>query len=307
MDSDDLITETCSVLNDHVTIITQFPQNFNYEVIHIIAMVMSAILSVTTVCLNVSTVITIWKTSVLKEKPSNFAIMVQSTVDLVHGTLVMPLFTYLMIGEVTGEASCYMTYVCKKLASLIFLFSLTAFCMMNHERYMGICYPIIHRTRMTKLFLLKFVAVGTTLQILGLGLALYFNQITRLILGSSAIIFLAHTAFVYTRIGRVIISKGRVNKDRQTANSRSKLMRYLREIKATKTCFIVVLCCIASNLPPIVTFTGMIGITSVVTGEILKRCFAVLLMLNSSLNSIIFFWGNKKLRIYAKTQCKARM
>ena len=55
---------------------------------------------------------------------------------------------------------------------LLYFFSLTIhMCfMMNHERYMGICYPLIHRARMTKRFLLKYVAVGATLQILGLGL-----------------------------------------------------------------------------------------------------------------------------------------
>ena len=79
-----------------------------------------------------------------------------------------------------------------------------------------------------------------------------------------------------------------------------KLMRYLRNIKATKTCFIIVLCCIACNLPGILTFSGMISMKFVAEAVILRRCFYVLIMFNSSLNSILLFWRDKKLRINAK-------
>ena len=300
MGSNDFITETCDVLNDDVKIVTQIPQTSKYKTIYTIAIVMCAILTVTTVCLNACTVITIRKTRILKDKLPNFTIMIQSAIDLLHGALAMPMFTYVMVTEATGTGNCYVMYVCKKLASLIFLVSLSTFSMMNHERYMGICYPLVHRARMTKRFLLKYVAVGATLQTLGLSLTLYYNHISYIVLGSSSLIFLAHTIFVYIRIGCVILSKAQVNENRRTASERSKLMRYLSDIKATKTCFIIVFCCIACNLPGILTFSGMISMKSIAEAVILRRCFYVLIMFNSSLNSILLFWRDKKLRIYAK-------
>ena len=117
---------------------------------------MCAILTVTAVCLNACTVITIRKTRILKDKLLNFTIMVQSAIDLLHGTLAMPMFTYVIVTDVTGTGNCYVMYVCNKRASLIFFLTHYTFFMMNHERYMGICYPLIHRARMTKEPVIKY-------------------------------------------------------------------------------------------------------------------------------------------------------
>ena len=130
---DKILVKSCNILENYIGIVAKFPTKSDKFIYAIIAGI-SAILTCTAIYLNACTVITIWKTSILREKLSNFTIMMQSAVDLLHGLLVMPLFTYLMFSEVTETASCLATYyVCKKLTTLIFLFSITVFSALNHS------------------------------------------------------------------------------------------------------------------------------------------------------------------------------
>ena len=307
MNSSDIVfVKSCNILNDLINIINKFPEKSDKVTWAVITMI-CVILIFTTICLNACTVITIWKTPVLREKLSNFTIMMQSSIDLLHGLLLMPIFTYLMLSEITGTGNCLVTYIYKKVASLIFLFSFTTFSALNHERYMGICHTMFHRTQVRKSHLLKYVVVVCLLQSLALGFSFYnYQHITRLVLGFSCFAFLAHTIFVYAKIARAIQIKVCVQENGQGSSKRRKLMQYLSEIKAAKTCFFIVTCCILCNLPVIITVTDMVGNKFTFKTLLLRKCFTILFMLNSSLNSVILFWRNKKLRIYAKTpiNCK---
>ena len=295
-----VFVKTCHILDDFVNQINKFPETSDKD-FFIILTVISLMLTFTAIALNACTVLTILKTAVLREKLSNFTIMMQSTIDLINGTFSMPLFTFVMVSEITETGNCLVTYVYKKLASLMFLFSLTTFSALSHERYMGICQPIFHRTRVQKSHLLKYVVVVCSLQSLAIGLSLYYGDIMRFINGFSSITFLGHTTFVYAKISRAVQIKFRVKESQQGINVRHNLVQYLREIKKTKTCFLIVACCILCNLPAIITFSGMAEMNSRFKTLLLKKCFTLLVMLNSSLNSVILFWRNKKLRVYAKT------
>ena len=294
-----VFVKSCHILDDLVNQINKFPETSDKNVF-IILTVISAMLTFTAIALNACTVFTILKTTVLREKLSNFTIMMQSTIDLINGTFLMPLFTYVMVSEITETANCLVTYFLRKLASLMFLFSLTTFSALSHERYMGICQPIFHRTRVKKSHLLKYVVVVCSLQSLAIGLSLYYGDIIRFINGFSSISFLGHTIFVYVKISRAVQIRVRVKEIQQGTNVRRKLVQYLREIKETKTCFLIVACCILCNLPAIILFSGWAEMNSIFKTLLLKKCSTLLIMLNSSLNSVILFWRNQKLRVYAK-------
>ena len=301
MGSDDVtFINTCNILDDNVDVITKFPATSDQYISATIAGT-CAMLTCTAIYLNACTVITIWKTPILSDKISNFTIMMQSTIDFLRGLFVMPLFTYLMLSEVTGRGSCLVAYVCKKLASLIFLFSVTTFSALNYERYTSICHPIFHRTKIKKRHLLNYVVAVCTLQSLTLSSTFYYSRVMRSVLGVFCLTFLAHTVFSYAKIARAIQIKVRVNENRRVGSERRKLMQYLSEIKAAKTCFLLVICCILCNLPAIVTFSFLVEVKSSFETLLLRKCFTVLVILNSSLNSLILFWRNKKLRVYMKT------
>ena len=155
---------TCNISNDGANIIISFPPGSGLKIFCITLAVICAIISITTIYLNACAVITIWTTNALRKNMSNFTIMMQSSVDFLNGVIVMPALTYTMISEITGTPNCIVTYVCKKLGSLAFMFSITTFSAMNYERYVGICHPLLHRTRVTEKKLCKYVSVVSTLQ-----------------------------------------------------------------------------------------------------------------------------------------------
>ena len=293
--------KSCHILDTNLASkVNKFPETSDKNVF-IMLTVISVMLTFTTIALNACTVFTILKTTVLREKLSNFTIMMQSTIDLLSGTFFMPLFTYVMVSEITETANCLVTHFLRKLAALMFLLSCTTFSALSHERYMGICQPIFHRTRVKKSHLLKYVVVVCSLQSLAIGLSLYYDDIMRVINGFSCITFLGHTIFVYAKISRAVRTKVRVKESQQGTSVRRKLVQYLHEIKKTKTCFLIVACCILCNLPAIILFTGWVEMNLSFKTLLLKKCFTLLVMLNSTLNSVILFWRNKKLRVYAKT------
>ena len=297
---EDFTFKTCNVLDEPLIVITHFPATSD-AAFHITLTAICVILTFTGICLNACTVLTIWKTPILKEKLSNFIIMMQSTIDLLIATLVIPLFTYLLLSEITGSGICLLFYIQTRIGSLMFMASLTTFSALNYERYMGICHPVYHRCRMKKSHLLNYVVAMFALEILVVSSNIYLKgKVTRYVMGLLCIAFLAHTIFVYGKAARVIQIKFRVSANQRGSNGRSKSMQYFREIKATKSCFLVVICCIICNLPVILTVSKIINIDSVSTNAILSRWFIALAMLNSSLNSIILFWKNKRLRIHAK-------
>ena len=227
--------------------------------------------------------------------------MMQSTIDLVIATLVIPLFTFLLLSEITGSSICLLFYIQTRIGSLMFMASLTTFSALNHERYMGICHPTYHRCRMKKRHLLIYVVAMFTLEILAVGSNIYYKgKITRYVIGLPCIAFLAPTIFVYAKAAHIIQIKFRVSENQRGSNGRNKSMQYFSEIKATKSCFMIVICCIICNLPVILTDSKIISIDSVFTNAILSRWLIALAMLNTSLNSIILFWRNKRLRIHAK-------
>ena len=202
-------SKSCTILNVQVDLIIHLPCSSGYQAIYIVAIILSAILTVSAISLNSCTVLTIWKTNVLKAKLSNFTIMLLSFIDLLHGALVMPLFTYYLLSELTGSPSCIVNFVLKNLASLVSLFSITTFSMMNHERYMGICHPLTHRTQMTKRRILKNTIIVCFLQTLVFGLRYVYTCILRFLIGSTCLAFLGHTVFVYAKIARIVQIKVR--------------------------------------------------------------------------------------------------
>ena len=301
--------KTFKVLDEVAYTIILFPPAPGYKIFYITLAVICAITTLTTIYLNACAVVTIWTTTALREKIPNFTIMMQSAVDLLNGLFVMPFFSYSIISEISALSSCLQMYVCKKMAVLVFFFSITTFSAMSYERYMGICHPFLHRTQVTKKKLFKYVIVAFTWQILAVGLTVSFPGVMRPLLAFVCLVFFVHTAFVYINIARAIRVKVSPNSNVQNIEERSKLKQYLLGIKGAKTCFLIIICCIGCYLPSVLLLSGMISPKTIFVKVILIRSFGVLTMLNSTLNSVILFWRDKKLRINAKSlpKCNTRL
>lgn len=102
----------------------------------------------------------------------------------------------------------------------------------------------------------------------------------------------------YSYMQRLLVF--RVPEYQSGSNAWKEQINAIFEWEKSKSCFIIVICCIICNLPVILTVSKIINIDSVSTNAILSRWLIALAMLNTSLNSIILFWRNKRLRIHAK-------
>ncbi len=309
--------KTCYVLDDQAEIIITFPTDESI-MIHIFALIFVIFLFFTTVCLNGITVFTIWRSRVLREKSSNFTIMLQSIVDFGNGATVMPLFIVHWASEVAGHPSCVTIYILKKFAILMFFYTLTTLSVVNFDRYMGVLHPFVHRHLVTNERLLAYVVTACTIQTIIHAFSLTHNEIARPIMIATAILFISITVFVYLKIFLKIRETNRVGMDLVAANggssktnpprsnvaaslskTRSEKANFLKELKAAKSSFLVVICCLVCCVPGTLSF-GPLNLKSSFEAIALKIGFAVLAMLNSSLNNVIYFWCNNALRKHGK-------
>jgi hypothetical protein len=90
---------TCYILNDIIEVIIKFPSTLSV-IPYIVALVVNVTLVFTTIFLNGVTVATIWNSSMLKERVSNFTILIQSVVDLANGIFFMVLSSVLLVGDI---------------------------------------------------------------------------------------------------------------------------------------------------------------------------------------------------------------
>ena len=318
------IVRTCYILDGQAAIVISFPTNESI-LVHIFALIVVIILVFTTVFLNGVAILTIWRSRILKEKTSNFTIMLQSIADFGNGAMVMPLIIYRWASEVAGSPSCVAVYVFKKLAMLVFFYTLTTLSAMNFDRYMAILHPLVHRNLVTNERLLTYVVAACTIQTIIYALNLTHSEIVRPVIITATILFILITVFVYLKIflriraatnrsGMISVEEnleGRMNPSRSNdskklSEDRSRKANFLKELKAAKSSFLVVICCLVCYVPATLSF-GPLNQKSSFEAIAVKVWFVVLAMLNSSLNSVIYFWLNNKLRKLGKDLIKSTL
>jgi hypothetical protein len=102
---------------------------------------------------------------------------------------------------------------------------------------------------------------------------------TRPFFVTNLLLFLAFTAFVYTRIFRCIIKKSRFSPGQQVVHvaERTNLSikrRLLKEFKIAKSCFLVVVTSIVCFLPSLILF-GVLSLETNFLVHTLKNCMVI--------------------------------
>ncbi|CAB4007446.1 histamine H2 receptor-like [Paramuricea clavata] len=313
----------CYVMDDEAQVLTSFPTNESI-LVHIFALILIIILTFTTISLNGVTVFTIWRSRILRQKSSNFTILLQSVVDFANGVFIMPLITFHWASEAAGSPSCVAAYVVKKSAMLMTFYTLITLSVMNFDRYMGVLHPFVHRRVVTNERLLAYVIAVCTIQTVIYGFSVTHNKIMRPILVATTTLFIFTTVFVYFKIFLSIRSRNRVGvilvgkniesdairlsrrdvSEKTSAENRSGKAEFLKELKAAKSSFLVVMCCLVCYVPGTLSF-GPLNLMSSFLAVALKVWFVLLAMLNSTMNSIIYFWMNNMLRKLGKDMVKS--
>ncbi len=257
----------------------------------------NGILILSTTFLNLLSVITIRKSSQLKNKLCYFVILLQSVVDLVVGVSSIPLFIVYLAAPLLGIRNCLAIVVLIESAIVAPALSSLTLNAITAERFVGVLYPFAYETRLTKERILIYVSISS---LFSLAVIILSTHIPRVLIYSVCITFPAYlifTVYAYTRIYLVVRKLDRSQKKvADIAQQRNTKRRLLREIKHAKSCFIVVLCFVVCLLP---TALGPIFVNHLAKGvqyASYGTWTITLHFLNSNFNSVIFFWNKPMLR-----------
>ena len=269
----------------------------------IAAVVVNIVLAIAGTILNSFVLFIFWKSPKLRSKLSSFAIMLLCSIDLGVGTFVHPLFALKSITMLDSPKCLYiMAYIIA-----IFFFSWISACtlsIINIERYFAIIHPFLHRIHFTKRrFLLTWVFF-LFFAISIIACRVYFTFVAEVITVTLCIIVIFTSLFTYIAIF-VVARKRMLNINEVHSNSdqesRRNLMVFLiRELKIAKTYVLIVSLCFLCYLPTVVvSCVESILNLSVKTSDSLVNAFDwgnTFITLNSTLNCLIFFWGNREMR-----------
>jgi hypothetical protein len=289
---------SCEILGKSNFVIIKLPSE-KYVINYILSITFNGILLLPTVLLNAVAILTILRSSQLNSKPCYFIILVQSVIDLAVGIFSIPLLIFFLASGIGGTTNCVaVTFAFKSilLPAMISSINLSA---MTMERYVAILHPFAYSTKVTKKRLMIFVACGSVVAISLFVLFFYEHRLYHICGTILAMLVFAFTAFAYSKIYLVVRKLSRSPNrphDPTAGENTTKLKVFLGEIKHAKSCFMVVVCFgVLCFLP------GAIMLPLFPTHEIFER-HAILAwiftfsILNSSANSIIFFWTKNMLR-----------
>ena len=275
-------------------IIQHFPSD-KYIINQIIFCVFNCLLIIPTLLLNVASVLTILKCSQLRAKICYFQVLIQSSIDIGVGAISLPLYTFVRANELLGSANCASTFASETIAYIMFALSVTSLSILTIERYMSVLYPFTHRLHLTKRAILVLNFCGAVPIIISPTLVIASNKIVGIVSAAFVTIIVVFNTFAYTRIF-LAVRGNKVGDSSAEKISPSNLegKRKLREQKLAKSCALVVAVTYLCYIPSIVCYQYFKD--DPVNFRVSHSWSMTVYALNSSLNSILFFWRRPLLR-----------
>ena len=306
----DQYVQRCFVLEGTSDTVIQFPSNA-YAKNQIIVCVINSLLIITTVFLNGIAILTIHRCIKLKEKMCYFLVALQSGIDLLTGTVSIPLFTSVLASELTGSANCVANFILSTVAFIPMTLSSVMLCGLSLERYMGILHPVLHRTQMTRKRFLGYLGLATVLVVM-MFTSVVYSTLYYIFCAVNICICLTLITFVYTKIFLTARRRCRVETRpghgmlNLNPTRKKRKEDFMKEIKLAKSCFIVLIAFMVCFTP--VSIISVLSVTvsreMVPKFRLFQSWCITLALFNHSLNSIIFFWTRPILKIEAKKVLK---
>lgn len=262
----------------------------------------TVLVTILTISLNSVTVLAYWKSTQLRRNMTNFLILILSLNDLAVGLFVGPLYVLLLAREITlNRATDVINYL--NLGSLLLFtgISFETMIVMNCERYLGIVHPILHKTKVTKERLLQcLLAVWFVGGAQALLLFYYTDSFVKL-KTVEVIFYMILLVYMYVKIYLTAKQSRNIGRSRskncRVHNEEAPYFKHkslLQNLKLAKSCFLVVISSYVCFLPACI-IAGVIDSRNEVV-YMVQMWSETLLLLNSSLNSVLFFWRNNCLR-----------
>ena len=263
---------------------------------------LNVIFMVAGIFLNTVTIISLRKLSKLRKKLCDFTILLLSCFDLAVVTITHPVIILSTIFWSNKDCSERREQVKIYICILPHAFSMVALLTLNIERFLGLTFPIFHRTSVTKKKLLTLQAFLTIL--LSGQIVLFLNNLKILShVFVTADLFVLLSLFIYFNYKMFIIAKSKFrNKDVAPATAMSRDEgRKLRMLnfKTILTCSLAVACFFICSSPQIIfSALRLTSETPLYDRQVvLFNLWALTFVsMNSTFNCLIFFWKNSILR-----------
>ena len=257
--------------------------------------VVNIIFTFSGIVLNTLAIISFWKSSQLRKKLCHFMIIVLSCFDLLavvtnHSGMLVYIICWLRgicTSSFTERMGIYLD-----ISGTFLTFSHLALLVMSTERYLAVYYPIFHRTSVTRRRLLTLLAILlipiTVIHIISRnGLAVIASVILLLI---SLALFLL--PFIFFNLKLFIIAR-KVHRERAASPEK----RTTVNLQNISIALWVVACLMLLYIPTSFNIAFNLAEKSANTIRLSYIWSYTCITMNCSLNSLIFFWKNKVLRI----------
>ena len=262
--------------------------------------ILNVIFGIVGTFLNTLVLLVFLKSKDMRRKTGYLSIMILSATDLIVVTSIPPVFLVNAIPKILGTPRCLYSIFYNIVIKTTPVLSANSLIIMNIERYLAIVHPIFHHTTVTKQKIFwTFGILGCVLLICA-AINLTWHSIGGLIYSVLAFIICSTTLFQYVSIF-FIARKASLRRITDVNNKEmSKEMLFLRDLKMARAYFCIVLLCFLYYLP--------IAIISGITQHFManketRNAFLhwnlsvpPLILMNATLNCLIFFWGNRQLR-----------
>ena len=265
---------------------------------HIIIIATNIILIIPTILLNAISIVTISKSSSLKSKTCYFVILLQSVSDLAVGIFGIPLFVAYLSTAIGGISNCFVADLAYKLTVTTMGVSTFAFLGMTFDRYIAVLHPFAYRSKITKSRILILFVLGAKSSVLSVTLSFITQAYLEIFVVVIVTLIFTFTILVYTRIYLVItkIVHSQTICDVATEEYLTRKKRFLQEVKQAKSCFLVVVSSFFLVFLPLLILVIFSLKMDIFLQEAFQNWVITLALLNSSANSVIFFWTKILLR-----------
>ena len=291
----DAFVTKCKVAESSLVILSEFP-NDDFVRYRIAVLTVNCILLFSTITLNGISIITIRKSSQLRSKVCYFVILLQSVVDLGVGFLGIPLYIYYLLIPFLDSSNCTFIILAVRTTTLTCMLSVATLSAMTIERYIGVLHPYYYEAHVTKKRILIYVS-GSGLALMSvLAFSFYDRRISRQVVIMLMLAFLLLTGFVYTRIYLVIRKLTRSERRPACESDRNQNIKaqIIRDSRHARSCFLIVICFFLFLLP--VSLTPALFTVDSIGYNVYINVTTTWVVLNSSINSLIFFWTKTLLR-----------
>ena len=289
-----LILKNCVFEKLEYPYVEHFPSG-PYHMSHVICFVFNIVQTILIVILNYPAIYAFYKSSQLRKKTTFFLIMVLSASDLIIGLVVEPLFLVHLGREIYGHENCLIFVLNVIILSLVLPFSIVTYLVLNFEIYLSVMHPIFHKSKVTKRRIFRLLLVLWSVLIIREYLFVYilsrrtFDVIVTFLMSLEV----AAILLMQGRIFLAVYQRRRIN----MANVRCG-KAFLRGVRDAKSCLFVLLCTACCYLPAAIE-SGLREKTKLKL-IVFEPWSATFILSASMLNSIVFYWRNKTLRVKAK-------